>query len=263
MTLPILPQEVFDEIVSQFIEDTSTLKSCSLVCHSFRRKAQKMLFDSIAVTLIRARDGSASQPFKLVLIVQQAPHLIKYIQKLHIFGDCGRLDVDRNSTDLPDALGIFSRKGDFPIKLRSLWLEALPWHNIPFRLQDALVLLMTVPSLRDISLDRVMDCPANLVQNLPPLLKDLSLKDTAFSSLPMNRKELPRLEAFTIFTEYLLTGRVGGRFPRDAVERIVDISQVKIFLAGISSPYSMSVIEHILRQTSNSFENLMLQLGFC
>ncbi|KAM6503555.1 hypothetical protein JOM56_000498, partial [Amanita muscaria] len=84
MTSPVLPREVFDEIISQLTDD-STLKSCSLVCRSFRRSAQKILFAFVIVTLVHAEDDD--KPNNLVLIVEQAPHLIEYIQELQIFGN--------------------------------------------------------------------------------------------------------------------------------------------------------------------------------
>ncbi|KAM6503506.1 hypothetical protein JOM56_000449 [Amanita muscaria] len=264
MTSPVLPQEVFDEIISQLTDD-ETLKSCSLVCRSFRRSAQKKLFGSISVVLVNTDDDNGpSQPINLVLIVEQAPYLVEYIRELQIFGNSiyRSLDVDGNTTDLASALGIFSRKEEsFPINLRSLWLQSLSWHFMPPVLQDALVLLMTVHSLRAISLDDVLDCPANLVQNLPPSLEHLSLKDTIFSSLPTTRKELPKLESLAVRTRYLLMGPYSGldQFPGDAMERIVNMSRLKTFQGDKCDTHTMPVIERILWPTSNSLEHLTLQ----
>ncbi|KAM6503508.1 hypothetical protein JOM56_000451 [Amanita muscaria] len=265
MTSPVLPREVFDEIICQ-LTDNKTLKSCSLLCRSFRRSAQKILFDSIVVALINVvntGDGP-SEPINLVLIAEQAPHLIEYIQELQIVGNsiCRPLDVDGNATDLANALGIFSRKREsFPIKLRSLRLASLSWHFMPPGLKDALVLLMTVRSLRDITLRDLINCP---IQNLPPLLKHLSLKDTTFLSLPTNRNELPKLpklESLTIRTRYLLTGAHSGldQFPGDAMDRIVNMSRLKTFQGDKCDAHTMPVIERTLRPTSNSLERLTLQ----
>ncbi|KAM6503546.1 hypothetical protein JOM56_000489, partial [Amanita muscaria] len=259
MTPPVLPQEVFDEIISQSADETYTLKSCSLVCRSFRRSAQKILFDGTVVELADSDESDYVPPSNLVLIVEKAPHLIEYIQELHI----GRDFIDRPLDDyhdedyipmLANALGIFSRKGElFPINLRSLGLHHLPWNLIPPLLEDALLLLMTVPSLRDIALDNCLDSPVNLVQNLPPLLKHLSLNRVEFSSLPTRRDELPKLESLTTLDI------LGDSFPSDLVERIVDISQLKTFQGGGCNPNTMPVIERILRATSNSLEHLTLQ----
>ncbi|KAM6503548.1 hypothetical protein JOM56_000491 [Amanita muscaria] len=259
MVLPYLPREVFDEIIGQLADETSTLKSCSLVCRSFRRSAQKILFNSTVVELNSNSDKSDN----LVLIVDKAPHLIEYIQKLQIFVDfidhpLKNLHDDNYTPMLVNALGIFSRKEEsFPINLRSLWLDDLPWGFIPPLLEDALVLLMTVHSLRDIVLESGFDYPANLVQNLPPLLKHLSLLRTEFSSLPRslptNRDELPKLESLTIEIR-------GDSFPSGLVERIVDISQLKTFQGSTCNPSTMSVIERILGSTSNSLEHLTLEL---
>ncbi|KIL56272.1 hypothetical protein M378DRAFT_172855 [Amanita muscaria Koide BX008] len=151
---------------------------------------------------------------------------------------------------LANALGIFSRKGEsFPINLRSLCLTSLPRDFLPPLLEDAFVLLMAVHSLRDI---RLMHCHANLVQNLPPLLKHLSFDDTSFSSLPTTRKELPKLESLTIgFFEVHM-------FPGDAVERIVNTTQLKTFQGTSCDADTMPVINRILRPTSNSLEHLTL-----
>ncbi|KIL63857.1 hypothetical protein M378DRAFT_164052 [Amanita muscaria Koide BX008] len=263
MTPPILPLEVFDEIISQSADETSTLKSCSLVCHSFRRSAQKILFHSTVVELDPNSDESAYTsvyPSNLVSIVEKAPHLIEYIQKLQISGDYIDRPLRKHRDDnyipmLVNALGIFSRKGEsFPINLRSLWIDGMPWHLIPPLLEDALVLLMTVHSLRDIALENGFDYPANLVQNLPPLLKHLSLLRAEISSLPTNRDELPKLESLTLDILW-------DSLPSDLVERIVDISQLKTFQGSACSPSTMSVIERILGSTSNSLEHLTL--GFC
>ncbi|KAM6503550.1 hypothetical protein JOM56_000493 [Amanita muscaria] len=254
MTPPVLPLEVFDEIVSQSADEISILKSCSLVCRSFRRSAQKMLFNCIVVKL--ANRDSDESPINLVLIVEEAPHLIDYIQELQI--SYKRINRDDYHDEdyihmLANALGIFSRKGElFPINLRSLRLQGLVWQLIPPGLQDALVLLMTLHSLRDIALDNCFYSPANLVPNLPPLLKHLSLDRVEFSSLPTRRDELPKLESLTLDI-------LGVSFPSDLVERIVDISQVKTFQGGGCDPYTMPVIERILRATSNSLEHLTLQ----
>ncbi|KAM6503504.1 hypothetical protein JOM56_000447 [Amanita muscaria] len=262
MTSPVLPREIFDEIISQLTDD-KTLKSCSLVCRSFRRSAQKILFDSIDIDFANTADNNDNGPRKLVLIVEHAPHLIEYVQMLQIFGNsiCRPLDVV-NNTDLANALGIFSRKGEsFPINLRSLWLQSLPWRFIPPGLQGALVLLMTVHSLRDIALDHGQDCPANLVQNLPPLLKHLSLAGTTFSSFPTTRKEFPKLESLTIVFYDLLagTGRGLDKFPGDAVESIVNTTQLKTFRGVISKSSFIPLFEQILRPTSNSLKHLTLE----
>ncbi|KAM6503516.1 hypothetical protein JOM56_000459, partial [Amanita muscaria] len=274
MASPVLPQDVFDEIICQLAGETSTLKSCSLVCRSFRRNAQKMLFNYTVVSLTyddsdvanypnaSEHIGPASQPIKLALIVKHAPHLIEYIQELRIscFGDSYPVFDGSDTTDLPNALGVFSRKGEFPINLRSLSLrfDDLWWNDIDPWVQDALVLLMSADSLRHILLDQIMGCPAELFQNLPPLLKHLSLTDMTldFSSLRTTRKERPKLESLTV-AFYDVRWRI-DELP-DAVKRIVNTTQLKTLEGGDCNPYSMSVFERILRRTSNSLEHLTLR----
>ncbi|KIL56256.1 hypothetical protein M378DRAFT_17241 [Amanita muscaria Koide BX008] len=259
MTPPVFPLEVFDEITSQLADETSTLKSYSLVCHSFRRSAQKILFNSIGVVVKNDNLNGPSQPINLASIVKHAPHLIEYTQRLIIYS----LSINRpldfgpsKSTDLADALGVFSRKGEYPINLQYLSLEDLPWHYIDPCLQHALVLLMSAYSLRDICLEGVMNCSANLVQNLPPLLKHLSLGNTTFSSLPTTRKELPTLESLTI--GFFAVRRM-DKFPGDVVERIVNTTQLKTFQGTSCKAHIMPIIERILRSTSNSLEHLTLE----
>ncbi|KAM6503514.1 hypothetical protein JOM56_000457 [Amanita muscaria] len=264
MIPPVFPQEVFDEIISQ----TSTLKSCSLVCRSFRRSAQKILFNStVQVVNLTYRDYDSddyrnqyetigpSEPIILVLIVKHAPHLIEYIQELRIccFGEMYPAFDDSGITDLANALGVFSRKGEYPINLRSLSLrlDEGRWDQIDPCLEQALVLLMSAYSLRHIFLHRISDCPAKLFQNLPPLLKHLSLTNVTFSSLPSTRQELPKPESLTI--------RGSDQLPNDAVERIVNTTQLKTFEGRNCTPYSMPVIERILRPASNSLERLTLR----
>ncbi|KIL56255.1 hypothetical protein M378DRAFT_17240 [Amanita muscaria Koide BX008] len=231
MTPPVLPLEVFDEIVSQSADEISILKSCSLVCRSFRRSAQKMLFNCIVVKL--ANRDSDESPINLVLIVEEAPHLIDYIQELQI----SYKRINRDDYHDEDYIHMLANALDDTPRVA---------------LQDALVLLMTLHSLRDIALDNCFYSPANLVPNLPPLLKHLSLDRVEFSSLPTRRDELPKLESLTLDI-------LGVSFPSDLVERIVDISQVKTFQGGGCNPYTMPVIERILRATSNSLEHLTLQ----
>ncbi|KIL64179.1 hypothetical protein M378DRAFT_639113 [Amanita muscaria Koide BX008] len=259
MTSPVLPQEVLDEIISKLADETSTLKSCSLVCRPLRRSAQKILFGSIVVVLVD--DNGPSQPINLVLIVEHAPHLIEYIQKLRISFHLPS-DVDGKITDLANASGIFSRKGEsLPINLRSLCLHNVAWQFIPPGLQDALVLLMTVHSLRAITLDHISDCPANLVQNLPPLLEHLTLKDTTFWSLPTTRKELPKLESLTIRARYILMDAYTGldQFPGDSMQCIVNMSRLKTFQWDRCDTHTMPVVERFLRPASNSLEHLTLE----
>ncbi|KIL56267.1 hypothetical protein M378DRAFT_532003 [Amanita muscaria Koide BX008] len=271
MALPVLPVDVLDEILSQLTDETSesTLRSCSLVCHSFRRMAQKILFDFIfSVRLPPAKrsnqyrifgpphaERDPPQPPKLVALVKLAPHLIKYIKQLRIIHDTFMRTLDdRASTDLADALEIFFRKAT---NLRSLKLDFLSWHDIPPRLQDAILLLISVPSIQDITLEYVKNFPANLVQNLPPLLKSLSLKGQTFPSLPPTRKKLPKIESFTILDLRTFGGM--DQFRSDAMERIVDMSQLKTFDVGICNENSMPVIEQLLRPTYNFLEHLILQ----
>ncbi|KIL54504.1 hypothetical protein M378DRAFT_18826 [Amanita muscaria Koide BX008] len=133
---------------------------------------------------------------------------------------------------------------------------------MPPGLNDALVLLMTVQSLRAITLDDILDCPAIFVQNLPPRLEHLSLKDTIFSSLPTTRKELPKLASLAIRARYdLLMGPYSGldQFPGDPMERTVNMSRLKTFQGDKCDAHTMPVIERILRPTSNSLEHLTLQ----
>ncbi|KIL65217.1 hypothetical protein M378DRAFT_547315 [Amanita muscaria Koide BX008] len=254
MASPVLPQDVFNEIISQLAGETSTLKSCSLVCRSFRRNAQKMLFNYTVVSLTyddsdvanypnaSEHIGPASQPIKLALIVKHAPHLIEYIQELRIscFGDSYPVFDGSDTTDLPNALGVFSRKGEFPINLRSLSLrfDDLWWNDIDPWVQDALVLLMSADSLRHILLDQIMDMTLD------------------FSSLQTTRKERPKLESLTV-AFYDVRWRI-DELP-DAVKRIVNTTQLKTLEGGDCNPYSMSVFERILRPTSNSLEHLTLR----
>ncbi|KIL56764.1 hypothetical protein M378DRAFT_453116 [Amanita muscaria Koide BX008] len=269
MASPALPQDVFDEIISQLDDETSTLKSCSLVCRSFRRNAQKMLFNYTVVRLTYDNSNNyeyqgetigPSQPIILGLIVKHAPHLIEYIQEIRIscFKESYAEFDDGNTADLANALGVFSRKEEFPINLRSLSLRFASerWDQITPCLERALVLLMSVYSLRHIFLHRIIDCPAHLFQNLPPLLKHLSLTNVVFSSLPTTRKALPALESLTVaFFEGWC------RFD-NAVERIVNTTQLKAFEGRDCTPYSMQVFEQILRPASNSLEHLKLR-AFC
>ncbi|KIL54506.1 hypothetical protein M378DRAFT_18827 [Amanita muscaria Koide BX008] len=263
MTLPgpILPREVFDEIISQS-DEASTLKSCSLVCRSFRRSAQKILFHSINVDLLNiGYHGAPSDPINLVSIVIHAVHLIQYVQKLRISVH-RPLNVDGDITDLANALDIFSlERESFPINLRSLWLESLAWHWISPRFQNALVLLTTVHSLRDITLYHATDCSPDLIQNLPPPFKQLSLKDTTFLSLPTNRNGRPKLDSLTIRirTGTFCGGLYGSLSDAAALERIVNMSQLKTFQGGICNPSTMPVIERILQSTSNSLEHLTFE----
>ncbi|KIL63856.1 hypothetical protein M378DRAFT_651353 [Amanita muscaria Koide BX008] len=100
-----------------------------------------------------------------------------------------------------------------------------------------------------------MDGPANLVQNLPSLLKHLSLNDTALFSLTTIRKDLPRLESLTIG---FFSVRGLDKFLGDAVERILNTTQLKTFQGTSCNTDTMPVIERTLRPTSNSLEHLTL-----
>ena len=271
MALPVLPQDVFDEIISQLTGETSILKSCSLVCRSFRRNAQKMLFNHTIVML--AYDDSDVAYFpnyispgpqlnNLVLIVKHASHLIEYIQELRIHCAGERCPPDfnaRDTADLANALVTFSRNGEFPINLRSFSFEIdglRRWDDITSWAQHALMLLMSVDSLRQIALDGISECPADIFQNLP-LLKHLSLITTTFSSLPTTQKQLPKLKSLTI---YFLAGARGrlDQFSNN-VERIVNTTELKTFEGGDCTLSTMPVIEQILRPTSNSLERLTLK----
>ena len=81
----LLPQEIYDEIISHLHDDTPALRAVSTACHAFVAAAQKHLFAHVVLHSPSLRTSKTAP--RLRALLERAPHLALYVDFLEV---CGR-----------------------------------------------------------------------------------------------------------------------------------------------------------------------------
>ena len=81
----LLPQEIYDEIISHLNDDTPALRAVSTACHAFVAAAQKHLFAHVVLHSPSLRTSKTAP--RLRALLERAPHLALYVDFLEV---CGR-----------------------------------------------------------------------------------------------------------------------------------------------------------------------------
>lgn len=81
----LLPQEIYDEIISHLHDDTPALRALSTASHAFVAAAQKHLFAHVVLHSPSLRTSKTAP--RLRALLERAPHLALYVDFLEV---CGR-----------------------------------------------------------------------------------------------------------------------------------------------------------------------------
>ncbi|KAK0186344.1 hypothetical protein F5146DRAFT_1065526 [Armillaria mellea] len=170
-----LPPEVIDQIVDYNYDDISTLQSCALACRSFLPSCRVHLFSEVALvhsSAIRDCDihGRLYSCEDFLQLLEEAPWVAALVKLLELCGGygvgirSGSLFTERSCTDnyLPSILS--------PSKLPKLnhlsltYYPAMKWDRFPQKLQDAVEMALSRPTLTQLDLVGIdFDARSNLV----------------------------------------------------------------------------------------------------
>lgn len=188
---PILPAELIEAIVDELgaLQDTATLKTCTLVSHTFLFPAQKYLFHSINLDRPHTSRKKTVQRFHKLLFSR--PHLGNHVRALYLGDDTadefGYEDDDIGSHTVSSSeLWVPLKKGGKPKSLQLIpqILDRVPrlaalsvsfnpnmlrWGDIPQQTLEALYGVLGRESLREVALAFVPSCPPELLWMLARL----------------------------------------------------------------------------------------------
>lgn len=81
-----LPPELEDMVISHFYGNRAALRSCSLVCKSWRHRAQSLLYHQVELGASPNRDESVLEKESFVCHITKYPHLCLYVRCLRVSG---------------------------------------------------------------------------------------------------------------------------------------------------------------------------------
>lgn len=180
-----IPFEIIDDIISHNYEDTKTLRSCSLVAHSFVDSCQKHIFSSILLNL-RYPDGR----FEIIRdVLIKNPRISSYVRHIHLQDYVIRSYTFQERPDDDDEqqvmVGMLSSILPHLIHLQKFTFVNLyerlnqsiytgDWTCVPAILQKTLLTLFTLPSLTTINIGDFSNFPIHHFRQCPQL-KQLKL----------------------------------------------------------------------------------------
>ncbi|KAF8970347.1 hypothetical protein BDZ97DRAFT_88776 [Flammula alnicola] len=191
-----IPYELHELILRYLIDDCSTLKSCSFVCHGFASISQKFLFERVSVPF--SEEGQVQiVPERFLDLVTISPHISELIQSMSVIDNyeaIGRSALYKDAI-LPACLPLLSNLKTFRLERRS-W--TINWPCMSSMSTNALVNTFQSQSLVSLTLYRVLELPLAVVEGCVAL-KELSLEYVTFAMVDMlesseRRWELPRRE---------------------------------------------------------------------
>jgi len=143
-----LPQEVVDAILV-FLHDRTTLKACSLTCHSMVQGAQRGLFSALSVgpaLLESERQTSICSTDLFLKMITEIPHVTSYVISLRL--NCSFNRTKRHYRRLEKALLSFSHITKFAFYLS----EDNPEKFLESGLSNLFQTSLTLPTLRHVEL---------------------------------------------------------------------------------------------------------------
>ncbi|RDB30511.1 hypothetical protein Hypma_007065 [Hypsizygus marmoreus] len=152
-TIPELPQDIINSILSELHDDKPTLKHCALVAWSFRTESQRHVYGTISINLSREAQHIA-RLHDLHGIVKNNAMLLTHVRCLHLYIPA----IDEKNTEVLAILPMLRqiRKLDSHVSGRD---TAIYWYHLTEALREHLYLLMQSPDLVDIGLCSVSQIP--------------------------------------------------------------------------------------------------------
>ncbi|KAJ6557906.1 hypothetical protein B0H19DRAFT_122909 [Mycena capillaripes] len=163
-----LPQELLDAIVDE-VDDSTTLKSCSLVATSFLLSSQHNLFRTFWLR------GCSSQ--KAAVFLTESPHLASYIHDLTV-EIWDTTDTSSNLTAVEVTLRLVQN-----IECLTMSGRSKEWSDLGHEVSSALFDCLSRPSIRRLDLVRMKRVPTALI------LASTAIPVVSFSRVVMDSEE--------------------------------------------------------------------------
>lgn len=217
-----LPEELRDGVVAELADDVKTLKSCSLVSHSFHATAYRYILSDIQLVSRHTDEPSDCERFHRLLC--DSPEVALLVRSLVIVVS-KRHSCILYDNRLSSVLDRLYKLEKFAIISATLF-HRVYWSRLPEPLQISLRDVFCLPQMRTIAIDGVLhfDGMEQLMDLLKPCrgLRDLTLSPT---SIAQDRTRGPPSQAeATVATLFRLDVR------HVAVARIIDwiMSHMKV-----------------------------------
>jgi hypothetical protein len=122
MVVPSIPQEITDSIIDHLYKDTSSLKSCAVVCKSWLMSSRRHLFDSVGITFMNEENSRVRRPDVLGMrfwkdynmeglcrFLADSPQVASYVRVLRVDFCMGSSQHPSKLVVRADDLALFSK----------------------------------------------------------------------------------------------------------------------------------------------------------
>ncbi|RDB27750.1 hypothetical protein Hypma_003197 [Hypsizygus marmoreus] len=192
MPFATFPQELIDNVIDHFHDDTPTLRLCSVVCRAWLPSCRAHLFHRVSLQPPKVQPrayfdhGKTSDVQRLYRIIQSSPDIADYIRDLVVCeGMLGREWIIEEKT-LPLLLRKLHNVQQFQLHRPSAHIM---WRGLPWSLKDAIESVLASPSLLQLKLARIaFDRPADLLSILQccRTLRDLHIEHLLLLEDPLD-----------------------------------------------------------------------------
>ncbi|KAJ7265222.1 hypothetical protein C8J57DRAFT_1622318 [Mycena rebaudengoi] len=166
-----LAQELVDAIVD-LVDDTASLKSCSLAATPFVARSQRHLFRSVRLETSR-KNGDSSSIRALHNCLIESPHIASYIRHLI-------LDVSLLSHSQPLVSSILCSVSN--LARLDFNGDSLQWRMVSEKLRIALLVALRRPSLQQFHLTQLYDIPPSFILDVASSVPEFSVKHLGVDS---------------------------------------------------------------------------------
>ncbi|KAJ6452627.1 hypothetical protein C8R45DRAFT_1040415 [Mycena sanguinolenta] len=225
--MPSLPQELVDAILAN-VDDTESLKACSLVESRFRVPSQQILLEHITLSAWTENYGAAR------ILLEESPHVTTYVTNLEL-RLCGpRLDSNGSADNLPWVLRQLVNVRQFAFGGHR---RRLHWDHMPSGLAEALLQFISRQHLLRLHVSFVTNFPGKILLKAASHLSFFAVElpkgvpDPPVDNISSTVQELVLrsgcdgihiLVAYPYFRPYISTLRRVSFSPRDGrIEAIV------------------------------------------
>jgi hypothetical protein len=168
--IPTLPFDVIETIIAVLAtvddQDLSAVKTCSLTCSSFLHLCRKHIFASISLDVFGASESPFPTSPLFLKLLGTAPEIVHFVRKLsvEVLGDKSVTEIEsKKFFDLAEALKRFTRIEHLTIASyqQSCLRDGIvqDWPNVAECIQDAVLHLLMLPTLRDLKLTGLFHFP--------------------------------------------------------------------------------------------------------
>ncbi|KAK0448918.1 uncharacterized protein EV420DRAFT_833319 [Desarmillaria tabescens] len=265
-----IPQELVDYIFGYLHEDISTLRTCSIVSHSFLFSAlphiyhQIILVHSLEVNRFwKYHPGRLYQCDKFSNLLLANPVIARSVRTLGIYSDTHGLELLCRSPSLPSILISLSNLTRIGMVNRH---SVSDWMRFPENLRSALLSVFQSPALTTLHLDGVENVPDSDAQRIldrgsSSSLRHLSLKWVNVPLRPpmrQSQEKLPVLESLT------LAGDKGNLILNHLMlpNTFFDMRPIRKLSIQVSEAYPrLPDIENALDELKESLEHLIFDVS--